>query len=196
MSINNSADNTNGLQIGGLSQLLAAAKDNPLPPLEKWNPPYCGDIGLKIDRDGAWYYRDSLIERKSLVKLFARVLLREGDGRYFLVTPVEKVDVHVEDVPFLAVELDVAQGENGQVLSFRTNLDDIVQCDGAHPLSFQSVPPHGGLKPYIEVRRGLKARVTRALLYDIVDLAETEAHEGREVLGVRSGGSFFELPQA
>ncbi len=184
-------------QIQGLAQLLAAARDNPLPPVDQWDPPYCGDIGLRIDAAGTWFYRDSPIQRIAMVKLFARVLRRESDGRHYLVTPVEKVDVHVEDAPFLAVEMQISltnsSDPKSQVLQFRTNLDEIVQCSSAHPLRFENVAPDNGLKPYLHVRGNLEARVTRALLYDLVELADTRTIAGKPVFGVASGRAFFPL---
>ncbi|MGH1418672.1 MAG: DUF1285 domain-containing protein [Hyphomicrobiaceae bacterium] len=188
-------ENTHGerLEISGLSQLLAAAAKSPLPPVETWNPAYCGDIGLKIRADGRWLYGDSEIKRPAMVRLFSRVLICEKNGRHYLVTPVEKVDVSIEDAPFVAVEMQVAGEGEDQTLSFRTNVDDIVQCSKAHPLSFVLVPPDDGLKPYLLVRGRLKARVSRALLYDLVALAETRTIDGAQVLGVTSGGAFFPL---
>jgi hypothetical protein len=158
--------------------------------VETWNPPYCGDIGLKIRADGVWLYRESAIRRVPLVKLFARVLRRDDDGRYFLVTPAEKVDVAVEDAPFLAVEMQVAGNGRDQTLTFRTNLDDIVSAGPQHPLRFVIEARHLGLKPYLRVRGGLEALVTRALCYDLIALALAQ----EEPPGLWSGGVFFPLP--
>ena len=169
--------------------LRAQASDRP-PPVESWNPPYCGDIGMAIGVDGTWFYQGSPIGRKPLVKLFSRVLRRDLDGRHFLVTPVEKVDIAVADAPFLAVEMEVADGGTAQNLIFRTNVDDVVRCGADHPLRFAVEKGSGGLKPYLHVRGRLEALVTRALYYDLVELAvEDEAG----VLGVWSGGVFFPL---
>src|SRR4029434_1739720 len=127
-----------------------------LPPVERWKPPYCGEIDMRIAADGTWFYQKTPIGRPALVKLFASVLKREGD-KYFLVTPVEKCGISVEDAPFLAVELKSEQGEEGQVLHFRTNVDDWVTCGRDHALRFEPEPETGGLKPDLRCRRRLWA---------------------------------------
>ena len=158
-------------KISGLGALIAAAQQQGTAPVDSWDPPYCGDIGMKIQGDGQWMYAGSPIGRRPLVKLFARILRRDLDGRYYLVTPVEKVDVAVEDAPFLAVEMDVTGEGVSQVVTFRTNVDDIVVCDRDHPLKFRVEGATKGLKPYVRVRGRLDALVTRAVYYDLVDLA-------------------------
>jgi hypothetical protein len=162
---------------------------------ERRAPQECGDIGLKIGRDGTWYYQNSPIGRRPLVKLFASVLRREKDGQYYLVTPAEKALVHVEDVPFLAVAMEVRGSGTRQRLSFRTNLDEVVEAGPEHPLSFRSAK-NGSFTPYVLVRDGLKARLTRPVYYDLVAAAVTEAKEGKTELGVWSGGEFFQFPVA
>jgi hypothetical protein len=157
------------------------------------DPPYCGDIGLAIRSDGTWTYRGSPIERLALVKLFARVLRREADGRYMLVTPAEKVDVTVEDAPFLAVEMEVAGEGVAQRLTFRTNVDDIVTCGPDHPMRFVTEAGSGGLKPYLHVRGRLEALLTRALYYDLVELAVPPSPTAPGGLGIWSGGILFPL---
>jgi hypothetical protein len=125
------------------------------------------------------------------VKLFSRILRKDADGRTYLVTPVEKVVVEVDDAPFLAVEMQVENQGRDQQLIFRTNVDDIVRCGPDHPLRFELEPGSGGLKPYLLVRGRLEALVTRALYYDLVELAE--AGPDGESLGIWSGGAFFPL---
>jgi hypothetical protein len=178
--------------LSGLEALLKAQAGDRLPPVETWNPPYCGDIGMRIARDGTWFYQGSPIGRKPLVKLFSRVLRRDSDGKHYLVTPVEKVDVAVDDAPFLAVEMEVGGTGALQTLTFRTNVDDIVRCDGTHPLRFEVEAGSGGLKPYLRVRGQLDALVTRALYYDLVELA-VEDEQGR--LGLWSGAKFWPMPE-
>jgi hypothetical protein len=173
--------------LGGLEALLREQATERLPPVERWNPPYCGDIGMAIRRDGTWTYQSSPIGRKPLVRLFSRVLRRDADDRYYLVTPVEKVDVAVEDAPFLAVEMEISGAGAKQNLVFRTNVDDVVACGPEHRLRFEPEAGSGGLKPYLNVRGRLEALVTRALYYDLVELAVEDG--GR--LGVWSGGHFF-----
>ncbi len=180
-------DNSTSAGLSGLEALLKAQAGDRMPPVERWDPPYCGDIGMAILRDGTWLYQGSPIGRKPLVKLFSRVLRRDADGRYFLVTPAEKVDVAVADAPFLAVEMEVQGAGPKQTLIFRTNVDDVVACGAEHPVRFVAEDGSGGLKPYVHVRGRLEALVTRAVYYDLVDLAVEE----NGVPGVWSGGHFF-----
>jgi uncharacterized protein len=182
--------------IGGLEGIAAALpreKRGP-PPVEKWNPPFCGDIDMRIAADGTWFYQKTPIGRPALVKLFASVLKREGD-KYFLVTPVEKVGLIVVEAPFLAVELKVEDDARGQVLSFRTNVDDWVEAGPGHALRFEPEPT-GGLKPFLHVRRDLWAKVTRPLFYDLVELGEERTIDGKAMFGVVSGGEFFAMADA
>ena len=177
----------------GIAAALPREKRGP-PPVDKWNPPFCGDIDMRIAADGTWYYQKTPIGRPALVKLFASVLKREGD-KYFLVTPVEKVGIAVEEVPFLAVELKVDQGLAGQVLNFRTNVEDWVEAGPGHALRF-APEPEGGLKPFLHVRRELWAKVTRTLFYDLVELGEERTIGGMAMFGVVSGGDFFAMAEA
>jgi hypothetical protein len=179
---------------GGLEGIAAALPTTKeLPPVERCNPPYCGEIDMRIARDGTWYYQKTPIGRPALVKLFASVLKKEGE-KYFLVTPVEKVGIVVEDVPFLAVELSVVL-EPQQALSFRTNVDDIVTAGPGHALRFEPERT-GGLRPYLHVRRDLWAKVTRALFYDLVELGEQREVGARQMFGVASNGEFFPMAEA
>ncbi len=181
-------------RIFGLEALLEEQAAGGSAPVEKWNPPYCGDIGMAIRGDGVWLYQGSPIGRMPLVKLFARVLRKDADGRHYLVTPVEKVDVAVADAPFLAVEMQVEGGGADRTLVFRTNVDDIVRCGPANPLRFAKDPVHQGLKPYLLVRGRLEALVTRSLYYDLVELAvAVTAADGAERLFISSGGASFAL---
>lgn len=180
-------------RISGLEQLIKEAASRPDAPVERWDPPYCGDIGLAIGADGTWTYRDSPITRMPLIKLFARVLRRDADGQTFLVTPAEKIDVAVADAPFLAVELEVRGEGQGQQLIFRTNVDDVVTAGSDHPLTFKTAEG-GGLKPYLRVRGRLDALLSRSVTYDLLDRLEP-AGENLEVLGIWSSEVFFEVPQ-
>ena len=165
------------------------------PPVHLWNPPFCGDIDMKIAADGTWFYQKTPIGRPALVKLFASVLKREGDS-YFLVTPVEKVGIVVEDAPFLAVEMTVTNAEGGRVLRFRTNVDDWVDAGPGHALRFDEDAANGGLKPMLLVRSDLWAKVTRALFYDLVELGEERDVGGKAMFGVVSAGEFFPMAEA
>ena len=171
-----------------------AARRGP-PPVHLWNPPFCGDLDMRIAADGTWFYLKTPIGRLPLVKLFASVLKREGD-KYFLVTPVEKCGITVDDAPFVAVELRVDKPGREQTLHFRTNVDDWVACDREHALRFEPEEGTGGLKPYLHVRRELWARVKRALFYDLVDLGEARDVDGVRMFGVVSGGEFFAMAPA
>jgi len=187
---------------GGLDAIAGVAKNaaqKGAPPVHLWNPPYCGEIDLRIASDGTWFYQKTPIGRAALVKLFASVLKRE-DGRYFLVTPVEKCGIVVDDAPFLAVELkierfDSRQGTN-QVLNFRTNVDDWVACGADHELRFEPEVATGGLKPYLHVRRDLWAKVSRPLFYDLVELGEERDVNGTRMFGVASAGEFYAMAPA
>jgi hypothetical protein len=181
---------------GGLETIEAKLpKAKGLPPVEQWNPPFCGDIDMRIAADGTWYYQKTPIGRPALVKLFASVLKKEGDN-YFLVTPVEKVGIAVDDVPFLAVEMSVVENSGrDRLMTFRTNVDDIVSAGPGHALRFESEPA-GGLRPYLHVRRDLWAKVTRALFYDLVELGEERDVGGRRMFGVASSGEFFPMAEA
>jgi uncharacterized protein len=180
--------------IHNLQAQIEAAKGDRLPPVEQWDPPYCGDIGMRIRADGTWIYQNSPIGRKALVRLFSRILRRDLDGRTYLITPVEKVDVIVEDAPFLAVEMHVEGTGPSQRLTFRTNVDDIVACGPEHPLRFATQPDGSGPKPYVLVRGRLEALMTRALYYDLMELAVPGEGNSSQVPGLWSAGTFFPLP--
>ena len=181
---------------GGLEGIAAALpRGRGLAPVERWNPPFCGDLDMRIAADGTWYYQKTPIGRLPLVKLFASVLKKEGD-KYFLVTPVEKVGLTVDDAPFLAVEMTAARDDQDrQMLTFRTNVDDEVTAGPGHALRFEPEVT-GGLKPYVHVRRDLWAKVTRALFYDLVALGEERDIGGKRMFGVASGGEFFAMAEA
>ena len=179
-------------RIAGLEALIKDAAGNGLPPVERWSPPYCGDIGLAIRRDGTWTYRQSPINRTSLVKLFARVLRRDEDGEHYLVTPAEKVRCRVEDAPFLAVEMELWGSGRTQEVIVRTNLDDVVACGASHPIRFLAGEPPQGLKPYVQVRGRLEALFTRSLTYELLDRCSTPGPSGN--IGIWSQGVFFPIP--
>ena len=182
---------------GGIEAIADAVKregSKGPPPVHLWNPPFCGDIDMRIAADGTWFYLKTPIGRPALVRLFASVLKREAD-KYFLVTPVEKVGITVEDAPFLAVEMQVQDQPGGRDLRFRTNVDEWVECGPQHGLRFDPEPT-GGLKPYLHVRRNLWAKVTRPLFYDLVELGEERDVEGRRMFGVASQNEFFAMAPA
>ncbi len=175
--------------------MLPQAGGKALPPVHLWNPPFCGDIDMRIATDGTWFYQKTPIGRPALVKLFASVLKREGD-KYFLVTPVEKVGIAVDDAPFMAVELAVGENAADRVLRFRTNVDEWIAAGPGHALRFDEDSTNGGLKPMLHVRSDLWAKVTRALFYDLVEMGEERDIDGKSMFGIVSGGDFFPMAEA
>lgn len=155
--------------------------------------PSCGDFDIRITRDGTWFYRGSPIGRKALVKLFSTVLRQEDDGEYWLVTPVERGRVIVDDAPFIAVELAASGSGAAQVLRFRTNVDDWVEAGPDHPIRVDHAPDSDEPSPYILVRDRLEALIVRSVYYHLVDLAVEATHEGKMVMGVWSKETFFPL---
>jgi len=185
-------------QSSGLDAIVATARREGAegrPPVHLWNPPFCGDLDMRIASDGTWFYLGTPIGREPLVKLFASVLKREGD-KHFLVTPVEKCGIVVDDAPFLAVEMQVEQSAQGQILQFRTNVDDWVACGPEHRLRFVTDPATQGFKPYLHVRRDLWAKVARAVFYDLVELGEERMVDGTLMFGVTSMDTFFPMAPA
>lgn len=168
--------------------LAAAGTQKGKPPVERWNPDYCGEIDMRIAADGTWFYRGTPIGRKPLVKLFASILRKDPD-RHVLVTPVERVGIEVEDAPFLAVEMAVEGEGRDRKITFRTNVDDVVSVGPGNPLRFD-VEPDGGVKPYLRVRGDLWALVTRALMFDLIEMGEEHEDDGAQVYGLHAGGAF------
>ena len=164
-----------------------------LPPVHKWNPPFCGDLDMRIARDGTWYYLGSPIGRKPMVKLFSTVLRHDDDGRYYLVTPVEKIGITVDDAPFVAVEMTAHGSGRDQVLTFRTQVDDEVMAGPAHPIRVEIDPETGEPSPYVLVRDRLEALIARAVFYDLVERGENRDIDGVETFGVWSAGEFFPI---
>ena len=193
----NTASDAAGLAalISRASEQTGAGKSG-LPPVENWNPPFCGDIDMEIRADGTWYYMGTPIGRAPLVRLFSTVLRKDEDGRTYLVTPVEKVGIRIADAPFLAVEMQVTQREGRQILTFRTNVGDVVEAGAEHPIRFAISGDNRELKPYLLVRGRLEALVSRAVMYDLVELGETMVVDGVEMFSVRSGGQTFPVMPA
>ena len=168
----------------------AAGRKGP-PPVHLWNPPFCGDLDIRIARDGTWFYLGTPIGRAPLVRLFAGILKLEG-GKYFLVTPVEKVGIRVDDAPFVAVDFRVdGAGTPDQAITFTTNVEDEVTAGPDTPIRVERDPATGEPAPYVMVRRGLEARIDRKSFYRLVEIGEHAPHDGAEWFGVRSGGMFF-----
>jgi hypothetical protein len=173
---------------GLMSQVKAAARKGP-PPVHLWNPPYCGEIDIRIARDGTWFYLGTPIGRAPLVRLFSSILKREGD-RYFLVTPVEKVGIRVDDAPLVAVDVTATGTGRDQVLRFVTRTDDEVEADADHPITVKTAES-GEPAPYIHVRAGLSALIDRKTFYRLVELGCHEPHSHESWFGLWSHGQFF-----
>jgi hypothetical protein len=182
----------------GLEALVARAAraGKGLPPVERWNPPFCGDIDMEIARDGTWFYMGTPIGRAPLVRLFSTVLRKDADGKTYLVTPVERVGIRVADAPFVAVEVNVSGRGDGQVLTFRTNVGDVVEAGPQNPLRFVDEDETGGLKPYVLVRGRLEALVARPVMYELVEYGEEIEVDGRTMFSVRSRGAVFPIMPA
>ena len=176
------------LSLAEIAKLVEEAK---LPPVEKWNPTHCGDSEMRIARDGTWYHQGSPIGRPAMVRLFSTILRREADGSHVLVTPVEKLDIEVEDAPFVAVEMKAEGSGRDSKLAFRLNTGDLVTAGPEHPLRFAE--DTDGPRPYLAVRGGMEALVVRSVYYD---LAERAIADGAETPGIWSDGAFFPLEPA
>ncbi|WP_188761292.1 DUF1285 domain-containing protein [Sandarakinorhabdus glacialis] len=170
-----------------LAELAALLGQGKLPPVHLWHPTHCGDSLMRIAADGTWFHEGSPIGRKELVKLFSTILRREDDGSFVLVTPAEKLDIVVEDAPFVAVEA-TSEGEGHErQLIFRLNTDDLVAAGPDNVLRVETAPD-GTPRPYLHVRSGLEALVNRAVFYQLADLALAESADKP---GLSSGGVFF-----
>lgn len=173
-----------------MGEVVAAARRGP-PPVHLWHPPFCGDIDMRIARDGTWFYQGTPIGRHALVRLFSQILRREGDD-YFLVTPVEKVGIAVDDAPLLAVDFDVTGAGVAQSIRFFTKTEDEVVASADNPIRV-AIGIDGQPAPYVHVRAGLEALIDRKSFYRLVDLATVAPHMGADWLGVYSSGHFFAM---
>jgi len=171
-----------------LAEVAQALADNRLPPVERWNPEHCGDSEMRITRDGSWFHQGSPIAREAMVRLFSTILRREDDGRYVLVTPAEKLDIEVEDVPFMAVEVKSEGEGKSRRMAFRLNTADLVVAGPENALRFEDTPD--GPAPYLHVRGGMEARLVRSVFYELAELALAE---GRDPPGLWSDGVFFPM---
>ncbi len=186
---------TDARDTAGLAALIgrAARAGKGLPPVERWNPEFCGDIDMEIKRDGTWFYLGTPIGRMPLVQLFSTVLRKDDDGKTYLVTPVEKIGIRIEDAPFVAVEMNVSGAGDGQVMTFRTNVGDVVEAGPDHPLRFEDEESTDGLKPYLHVRGRLEALVARPVMYELVSHGEEIEVRGVAMFAVRSHGKVFPI---
>jgi hypothetical protein len=182
MPMSQPPDDLAGLSLAEIARL---AEEKKLPPVEKWDPSHCGDSEMRIARDGTWYHQGSPIGRQAMVRLFSTILRREPDGRFVLVTPVEKLDIEVEDAPFVAVELKTEGQGEAMSLAFRLNTGELVVAGPDRPLRFEPGPE--GPRPYLRVRGGLDALVARPVYYELAELALANG----DPPGLWSGGAFF-----
>ena len=177
---------------GDLLAQIPKGSDKGLPPVHLWNPDFCGDIDMRIARDGTWYYLGTPIGRKPMVRLFSTIIRRDGDA-YFLITPVEKVGITVDDAPFVAVSVEVEGEGEAQVLRFTTNVEDVSEAGAEHPLRFVIDPVTQEPAPYVHIRTNLEALIHRNVFYQLVELAVPREIDGQTWLGLWSGGEFFPI---
>lgn len=192
--------NSKASPVFSLADLVKAAeaqgRGEGAPPVEKWNPDNCGEMDLVIQRDGTWVHEGSPIGREKLVKLFATILRKDLDGTTYLVTPVEKIEITVEDAAFLAIRVDISGQGEAQDLIFTTNVGDMVKLGKSRPLRVETDADTGEPSPYILVRGRLEALINRAVFYELVELAVTRETDAGPQLGVWSDGQFFALGAA
>ena len=170
----------------------ATAKGRGIPPVHLWNPPHCGDLDIRISRDGTWFYMGTPIGRPELVRLFSTILRKDGDS-YVLVTPVEKVGITVEDAPFVAVDFELEGSGQAQTLTFTTNVADTVKAGPDAPIRIERDPKTGEPSPYVRIRANLDALIDRKSFYRLVDIGTSEIYQGKDWFGVWSGGQFFPI---
>jgi uncharacterized protein len=169
-----------------LADVAKALAEQHLPPVDQWHPTHCGDSEMRIARDGTWYHQGSPIGREAMVRLFSTILRREADGSYVLVTPGEKLDIIVEDAPFIAIEVKTEGAGNQRTLTFRLNTGDLIVAGADHALRFTQTP-------YVHVRGGMEAKVARPVYYELANLA---LDEGNDPTGLWSDGAFFPMATA
>ena len=169
-------------------------KKKGIPPVEKWNPPFCGDIDIHILRNGKWTYMGSEIKRPAMIKLFSNIIRLDEDGHYYLVTPVEKVRIKVDDVPFVAVSMNKTTEKGIDSLSFVTNVQDEVVLSKENPIEIV-INDNDEPSPYITIRRNLKALISRAVYYDLINMAEEEIIDDKKFLVIKSNNTPFKLYQ-
>ncbi len=191
-------DNQVAKGLSGLEALISRAgkKQKGLPPVDQWHPDFCGDIPMEIKADGTWFYMGTPIGRKALVQLFSTVLRKDEDGKTYLVTPVELVGITVEDAHFIAVEMNTHEEDGEQIITMRTNMDDVVEVGCDNPMRFVTVPENDGVKPYVLVRGRLEAVLARPVMYELISYGEEIEVNGRLMFAVRSKGEVFPIMPA
>jgi hypothetical protein len=184
--------------LDGLQALIGRAgkTDRGPAPVEKWEPEFCGDLEMEIRRDGTWFYMGTPIGRQALVKLFATVLRKDEDGKTYLVTPVEKIGIRVEDAHFVAVEMNAHEVDGEQIITFRTNVGDLVEAGRDNPLRFVTVKQNDGIKPYVLVRGRLEALLARPVMYELIAHGEEIEVDGTAMFCIKSHGEVFAIMAA
>jgi len=176
----------------GIAKAARNAKTGGIAPVHLWNPPFCGDLDMRIARDGTWFYLGTPIGRPELVKLFSSIIRKDGD-QYFLVTPVEKVGITVDDAPFVAVDFDITNPGPDQTLTFTTNVGDAAIAGPDNPIRVERDAQTGEPSPYILIRTNLEALIDRKSFYRLVDIGTHESHGGQQWFGLHSSGHFFPI---
>ncbi|MEM9276981.1 MAG: DUF1285 domain-containing protein [Pseudomonadota bacterium] len=191
-------DNPVAKGLSGLESLISRAggKGKGLPPVDKWNPDFCGDLDMVIKADGTWFYMGTPIGRHALVKLFSSVLRKDEDGKTYLITPVEKVGITVEDAHFIIVEMNAHEKAGEQVITFRTNMDDVFEAGPDNPLRFVTVKSNEGVKPYVLVRGRLEGVLARSVMYELIAHGEEVDVNGQLMFSIRSNGITFPIMPA
>lgn len=174
-----------------MASVTAATKKGP-PPLHLWNPPFCGDIDMRIARDGTWFYLGTPMGRMPMVRLFSSILKLES-GKYYLVTPVEKVGIKVDDAPFVAVDFEVSGEGTAQMVTFTTHVGDTATAGPDHPIRVERAAVTGEPSPYVMIRAGLEALIDRKSFYRLVEVCVHARHAGADWFGLWSGGQFFPM---
>ena len=188
--INSDSKNTHKTDCSGdLGELAGSIRGKGPAPVHLWDPPFCGDINILIKRDGNWFHEGSLIRRQNMVRLFSTILRLDADGDYYLVTPVEKLRIQVEDCPFVANQMDVELIRGKQIIVLKTNVNEVLKVGAEHPISIGETSLRGEPRPVVHVRDGLEALINRAIFYRLVELAVCVSDE----VGVWSSGRFYSL---
>ena len=184
----------NKINLKGIETVYGFSKSGKkgLPPVDKWNPPFCGDIDLKILRDGRWMYMGTEIKRPAMVRLFSTILRLDPDGEYYLVTPVEKVRIQVEDTPFLIVSMDKLKKENKTSLIFYTSLQDEIVLTKKNPISIE-VNDKNEPSPYLLVRNNLRGLISRSVYYELIEYAQERTIEDKNFLTIESNNEIFKM---
>ena len=176
-----------------LTSFMKQVEGQRFPPVEKWNPDFCGDIDMRIAADGTWFYMGTPIGREKMVKLFASVLRKDEDGQTYLVTPVEKIGIKVDDAHFVAVRVDVAGNGQEQTLGFTTNVGDKVIAGPDHPIRVEVDPETGEPRPYIRIRGRLEALISRNVYYELIERGDVVEKDGESWCSISSRGEDFSL---